>query len=171
MRRARFGGPFAAPISGIPTFVAALFAQRVVEKRVWQLIALLSGLPVAVAETPLTTLVYWAYYRIRQYLYLRQSRDEPEHELHPFDDPSRMRELVRVVPIGQSQQVRDSTIQMLSLEVYDTGAILNARMLLPGTSRLVPFEEMYFGHPQHPEPTVVITDDLGTDYPLIPGGG
>jgi hypothetical protein len=80
--------------------------------------------------------------------------------------PQRLRELVRVVGIGQSQEHSGLTISLLSLEVYADGCLL-----------LVLFQsyptEFPSGHPI-PEPVnypVLVPDDRGGQYKVIPGNG
>lgn len=75
--------------------------------------------------------------------------------------PPEMSELTRVVAIGQSQTVGATEITLLSLEIYDAGAILNGRIRRRPAS-----EEFRF-----PRPTIALTDEQGTSYAVWPGGG
>lgn len=174
--RVRFAGPISGPISGLLSFLATLLSERLTERRVRPLSALLSGLLVTVLYPIATNLAHQAWYQVERYLMLRRLPRELREDGRPYgmppDMPRELVELLRVVPIAQSQASRNASIQMLSLEVYAEGAVLNTRVLSndrPGEMR-GPFP---FDVPRHAHPELQISasDDRGGTYPLMPQGG
>lgn len=78
--------------------------------------------------------------------------------------PLQMSDLLRVIPIAQTQQRGEVLITLLALEVYANGCVMTSLLrIAPGT---VGIHER-FGYPSF---KLVLQDDRGTSYASTPQG-
>lgn len=88
----------------------------------------------------------------------------------PREEPRELVHLRRVIPIGQSLDIEDGQLTILSIESYEEGFLVHSRLLTERSSptgRFEPFAE-------HSFPSLLrasVQDDRGHVYPLMPGGG
>ncbi len=125
------------------------------------------------------------YYRLLQPFYrfrYRHEREEAERyreefmERHGFSPEEAIETefvtLERVIPVAQSQRIEGGTLMVLSIDSYAEGCEVRLRLLLD--QQLEPpvttFDPRDF--PPMPEmPDLIVHDDLGHRYPVLPGGG
>ncbi|MDP9378912.1 MAG: hypothetical protein M3Q29_01955 [Chloroflexota bacterium] len=126
------------------------------------------------------------YYRLLQpfyrFLYRRREREEEERYREEFIErygfppeehiEMELLTLERVIPVAQSQRIDGGTLMVLSIDSYTDGCEVRLRLLLDEEPEppVTPFEPRDF--PPVPElRELIVHDDLGHRYPVLPSRG
>ena len=175
----------ASVVAGLWMVLASVIASLATRRRLPA--ALLTGvlgalwplIEVIVADLPLYQHFSERYYQLLSYVYRRRHgrRIEEAEELrrdvrerYGMDMeglPVQLLQLRRVIPIGQMQRIDGGTFMFLALESYLEGFLVHARILLDEVPEALYDPEV---HGVYVEPILVITDDRGAHYPVIPAG-
>lgn len=151
------------PLSGFVTLVVNALLQFVFDRRVRPLTSLLTGLGVGAAVGAVDTL---ARKRFLRHVTRLSRFPGTARSAHPIGPPPALRQLLRVIPAGQSQLHGGTEVTLLSLEVYAEGNLLNLRVVSP--------PERVDNPPVHWHPQLALkaVDDRGNQYSdWWPGGG
>lgn len=162
-----------APLAGLVSSCASVVAQLVVARRVRPRLALLTGLfasvglPIALRALPPGWAVGWITAGGRRsgwfgYAPLagrwdERDQDDPAEPPRPLPE---LRDLVGVVPIGQTERAGAATLTLLSLERYGDGFLVRGHLLWDEDEPSTGDGDWNVDHPV----PVLAADDLGTAY-------
>lgn len=162
-----------APLAGLVSSLASVLAQLAVARRVRPRVALLTGLlagvglPVALRVLPPRWAVGWitvggrrsGWFGYAPLAGRRDERDRDDAAERPRPPPT-LRDLVDVVPIGQTERAGAATLTLLSLERYADGFLVRGRLLWNGDEPSAGDGDWNVDHPV----VVLAADDRGTVY-------
>ncbi len=164
-----------APLAGLLAALVSALVQLVIERGVQPVPAIVTGLGVGVAVAVAEA---WEAGRPRHIFTYPPGppRAGPFRRPGPLTPaplpPPPHQQLVRVVPIGQTQAHGGATVMLLALEAYTDGFLVHSRVLLEaerppqlGTGR---DPRPRFAHLR---PTLEVRDDRGTTYRVWPASG